>query len=253
MENLIGKHFVLTGGTSGLGYALTEALLKKGAHVTLLVRDIQKFNSLKFKHNQVHLKMKFCDLSSIKTIHQLTFQNKIDGLIHSAGLAHFKSISDHTEQEMLETYNINLIHFNILLKQLEPYFNKHAVIIGISSLAAFSTQINSGHYAASKAGFNQVLNTYRLEHPNFHVMIVNAGPIKTPFHQKADPTLKYAKKIQNIILDPKQLAEKIITSMQKGKVELNTPNWLFQAQKIYQLNPRMIERIFPFLFNNKKE
>lgn len=98
-----------------------------------------------------------------------------------------------------------------------------------------------------------VLNTYRLEHPNFHVMLVNVGPIRTPFHAKADPTLKYATQVDSLMLDPDKLAEDIITNLLENKIELNRPIWLYTLLKFYQLFPRKIEKIFPALFNNKKE
>lgn len=254
MKNLIGKHFVITGGTSGLGYAITNAVLKRGAKVTLLVRNIDKFNKTYYPYNAHLLNVQLCNLNSRSDIKKLTFQkDSIDGLIHSAGLGYFKSIDTHEEKEMIETYEINLINFNVLLKRLASYFTKHPYIVGISSLAAFSTQVYSGHYAASKAGLNQVLNTYRLEHPHYHVMLVNAGPIRTPFHAKADPTLKYAVQVDNIMLDPDKLAEDIIDSMLKNKFEINRPKWLYTLLKFYQLAPRKIEKTFPSLFNNKKE
>ena len=35
---MIGKHFIITGATSGLGYAITNELLQRGAHVTILAK-----------------------------------------------------------------------------------------------------------------------------------------------------------------------------------------------------------------------
>lgn len=251
MQQIIGKHFIVTGGTSGLGYALTQQLLAKGAHVTLLVRNIEKFNETHFPVNQHLLDSKYCDLNDATDIHQLTFSKPIDGFIHSAGLGYFKPILQHSEQEMIETYTINVLHFNLLLSQLAPYFTHHPFIVGISSLAAFSTQTASGHYAASKAGFNQVLNTLRLEQPDYQVTVVNAGPIRTPFHSKADPTLNYAAQVDKFMLDPNVLARDIISAMLKGKAEVNRPKWLHKLLKIYQLSPRTLERLAPQLFNNK--
>ncbi|GEP84771.1 putative short chain dehydrogenase [Staphylococcus piscifermentans] len=254
MENLIGKHFVITGGTSGLGYALTKVLLERGAKVTLLVRSMTKFKQTFFPHNTHLLQAVQCDLNSAEQIKRLDFAHAtINGLIHSAGLGYFKSISAHSEEEMLETYRINVVHFNILLNHLAHSFSEHPYIIGISSLAAHSTQAHSGHYAASKAAFNQVLNTYRLEHPNYHILTVNAGPIRTPFHAKADPTLKYATQVDKLMLDPDKLANQIIIYMLRNKAELNAPKWLNSLLKLYQLAPRKLERAFPKLFNNKKE
>ncbi len=54
---------------------------------------------------------------------------------------------------MIETYQLNLISFNVLYTVLRPYLTSNAHIVGISSQAAFSTQANAAHYGASKQGF----------------------------------------------------------------------------------------------------
>lgn len=143
-----------------------------------------------------------CDLQDKNAISMLPqyIDTQIDGIIYSAGLGYFKSISQHSTNEMLETYEVNIIGFNLLLHALLPYLSKHASIVGISSQAAFITQANAAHYGASKAAFNAVLNALRLEHPSYHVMSVNPGPVRTPFHEKADPSLAYAHKYDAMML-----------------------------------------------------
>lgn len=37
-----GQHFIVTGGTSGLGLSIVRKLLENKVHVTLLVRDVDK-------------------------------------------------------------------------------------------------------------------------------------------------------------------------------------------------------------------
>ena len=44
---------------------------------------------------------------------------------------------------MIETYQLNLISFNVLYTVLRPYLTSNAHIVGISSQAAFSTQANA--------------------------------------------------------------------------------------------------------------
>ena len=100
------------------------------------------------------------------------------------GLGYFKSISQHSTNEMLETYEVNIIGFNLLLHALLPYLSKHASIVGISSQAAFITQANAAYYGASKAAFNAVLNALRLEHPSYHVMLVNPDLFERLFTKK---------------------------------------------------------------------
>ena len=76
-----------------------------------------------------------CDLQDKNAISMLPqyIDTQIDGIIYSLGLGYFKSISQHSTNEMLETYEVNIIGFNLLLHALLPYLSKHASIVGISS------------------------------------------------------------------------------------------------------------------------
>ena len=62
---------------------------------------------------------------------------------------------------MIETYDVNLIGFNLLYKVLRPQFVQHAYYRNIQS-SAFVTQANAT-LRASKAAFNAVLNALRIE------------------------------------------------------------------------------------------
>ncbi|WP_436859954.1 SDR family NAD(P)-dependent oxidoreductase [Staphylococcus caeli] len=251
---MIGKHYILTGATSGLGKSILTLLLDKQVHVTVLVRNPKKLASLQQKFGKTQLTIISCDLQSQSQILNLkdTFQGQtIDGIIYSAGLGYFKAIDQHTNAEMLETYALNIINFNLLLNILQPYLTQKPKIVGIGSQSAFLTQAYAAHYGASKAAFNQVLNALRIERPNYHVLTVNTGPIATPFHEKADPTLSFAKKYKHLMLDPNHLATQIIDAMITGKTEINAPKWMHILLRIYQISPRFIERHFTFLFKNK--
>ncbi|WP_077659829.1 SDR family NAD(P)-dependent oxidoreductase [Staphylococcus aureus] len=248
-----GQHFIVTGGTSGLGLSIVRKLLENKVHVTLLVRDVDKATRIFEQELGKTINVIPCDLNDLKSIQALQFEDNtsFDGFIYSAGLGYFKSISDHSFSEMIETYQLNLISFNVLYTVLRPYLTSNAHIVGISSQAAFSTQANAAHYGASKAGFYALMNALRLESPNLHIMTVNVGPIDTPFHQKADPSMKYAKKMGEIMLDANQLAEDIIYGIKTKQLEINRPKWMHHALKMYQIAPRFFERCFPKLFKNK--
>ncbi|MFW3590796.1 SDR family NAD(P)-dependent oxidoreductase [Staphylococcus caprae] len=251
---MIGKHYIVTGGTSGLGLDIVKQLLKRGAHVTVLARNIEKFNQIDFQNEQKHVKGIQCNLQHREDISQLEGKIKtpVDGLIYSSGLGYFKSIDNYSAEEMIETYDVNLIGFNLLYKVLRPRFVQHAHIIGISSQAAFVTQANAAHYGASKAAFNAVLNALRIEEPQFHIMSVNPGPIDTPFHEKADPTLSFFNKYKYIMIDSEQLATRIVEGILKNKAEINQPAWMHQLLKFYQLAPRTLERLLPKFFKTKE-
>lgn len=250
-----GQHYIMTGATSGLGLALLKSLLQQHVQVTVLARNPQKIAQLTHSVNAKQLTIIQCDLLNLDDINNVTSQlpnTRIDGLIYSSGTGYFKSLQAHNTDEILETYQINIVNFNVLFKILLPYFTNEASIVGIGSQAAFTTQAYAAHYGASKAAFIQLMNALRLEHPSFHVMTVNTGPVNTPFHNHADPTLKYAKKYQRIMLDPTRLAHDIIDGINKRKIEINQPKWMHVMLKFYNLAPRTLERLFPFVFKNKK-
>ncbi|MDT3960759.1 SDR family NAD(P)-dependent oxidoreductase [Staphylococcus kloosii] len=250
-----GRHYIMTGATSGLGLALLKALLQKSVQVTVLARNPQKIAQLAHTVNSKQLTIINCDLLNLDDINSIPSQlpnTNIDGLIYSSGTGYFKSIQTHNIEEMLETYQLNIVNFNVMFKVLLPYFSNNASIVGIGSQAAYTPQAYAAHYGASKAAFIQLMNALRLEHPSFHVMTVNTGPVNTPFHNHADPTLKYAKKYQRMMLDPTRLAQDIIEGINKRKTEINKPSWMHIMLKIYNIAPRTIERLFPFAFKNKK-
>lgn len=250
-----GQHFVLTGATSGVGLSILKLLLQQQVKVTVLVRSPQKLTDLKNADKHNLLQIIECDLLNVDDINDLPqyFQNTtITGLIYSAGIGYFKSIAGHSTPEITDTYNLNVVHFNLLFKILQPHLTQKASIVGIGSQASHITQAHAAHYGASKAAFNHLLNALRLEHPNYHVMVVNTGPIDTAFHQKADPSLKYAQKYQSIMLDSDTLAKDIINGIIRQKTEINKPYWMYVLLKFYNLAPRTIERLLPKLFKNKQ-
>ena len=47
MHELVGKSIIVTGGSRGLGLALVETLVERGAKVTVLARDTKRLNEIK--------------------------------------------------------------------------------------------------------------------------------------------------------------------------------------------------------------
>lgn len=123
---MIGQHYIVTGGTSGLGLEIVKQLLEKGVFVTVIARNESKFNDIDFGSYQSKVTMVHCDLQNREAIANITSTIKypINGLIYSSGLGYFKSVTHHSTEEMIETYDVNLISFNLLYNVLRPYFSK---------------------------------------------------------------------------------------------------------------------------------
>lgn len=238
------KNYIVTGGTSGLGYSIVKELLNEGCKVTVLSRDINKFNQIELFKNNNDVRALKCDLIDVEDLiflkHKLS--HGIDGFIHCAGLSHIANMSSITIDQMNEIYKINTINFSILLNTLRPFFVKEPTIVGISSFASLITNKGTGHYGASKAAFSQILNTLRMEEPNYHVLVVNPGPIDTPFLEKADPYYLYRNINKNLMLNPDKLAKIIVKGIKTQKEEINKPQLVHYLLKIYQLAPLFLKK-----------
>ena len=77
-----GKHFLVTGGSRGIGGAVTKALLAMGAEVTVTARTRQDFEQNFAGQTQVSFQP--LDLSDFKAIQTLPLGH-YDGLVLNAG------------------------------------------------------------------------------------------------------------------------------------------------------------------------
>ena len=71
---MLGKHYIVTGGTSGLGLEITKRLIKK-AHVTILARNKEKYKQINFKPFEKRVQMLTCDLQDKMLLAYISIPN----------------------------------------------------------------------------------------------------------------------------------------------------------------------------------
>jgi len=152
---------VVTGGASGLGLSVVQALTKQGISVTSLDRQAGPSTD-----RQTFVP---CDVRSEADVRQaLEAARKRSGaarlVVNCAGVGHSARVIGRQGLHPLELFqqvlNVNLVGtFNVLrlaaehMQMLLPGEDgQRGVIINTSSIAAFDGQIGQAAYAASKAG-----------------------------------------------------------------------------------------------------
>ena len=86
--DLSGKHFVVTGGNSGLGLETVRGLANHGAHVTLACRDASKGQAVKASIGG-SIDVRALDLASLQSVREFAASladSTIDVLINNAGV-----------------------------------------------------------------------------------------------------------------------------------------------------------------------
>ncbi len=81
-QRFADKHYLITGGTSGIGAALAGRLMEAGAHVTVTGRDASKFKASRLAENGANfLQLDMADFTQLRN----TPLPKVDGLVCNAG------------------------------------------------------------------------------------------------------------------------------------------------------------------------
>ena len=230
MRNIENTTALITGGTKGIGYGIAEAMLNQNMNVVITgrgqkgvdkaVADLQKIG----KGKVVGVSADVRDMNEMeKAVKTANDQfGGLDILIANAGLGHFGSIEDLTEQQWHETIDINLTGvFNSVKTAVSSLKrSENAYIITIASLAGTNFFAGGAAYNASKfglVGFTQAI-MLDLRQQGINVSTIMPGSVSTYFNDHV-PSDADAWKIQPedigemvvdlLKLDPRTLPSKI--------------------------------------------
>lgn len=187
-----GKVFVVTGGGSGLGAAVSRMLVEAGVRVVVADINVEAGNSVAeslgteagFIRTDVTSE---ADGQAAVDMALTTF-GKLNGLVNCAGIAPGEKVLGRDGPHQLESFaravGINLIGtFNMIRlaaaaieKQAPDNGGERGVIVNTASVAAFDGQIGQAAYAASKGGVVSMTLPIARELARFGIRVVSIAP-----------------------------------------------------------------------------
>ena len=160
----MNKNVLITGGTSGIGEAISREFAKKGYNLIInYINSKEKAEKLKteleteFNISVLTIQGDLSEEKAIENMVDIAMDKfgKVDVLVNNAGIVIDKEFEDRTIEDWKQTLNINLIAPFILTKLIgkEMVKNKGGAIINISSTNGINTYYpTSVDYDASKSG-----------------------------------------------------------------------------------------------------
>ena len=189
-----GQVALVTGGSAGLGLALTTALARAGWTVVTDGRDRSRLARAmeEVAGNVVPVPGDVTDPTHrqalVDTVHDL---GRLDLLVHNAstlGPTPLPPLRTVTADEIDDVWRTNVGAPLVLTAALLPQLvASHGVLLSISSDAAVEHYEGWGLYAASKAGLDHVTLTFAAENPELTAYAVDPGDMRTQMHQDAFP------------------------------------------------------------------
>ncbi|MGH1336196.1 MAG: SDR family oxidoreductase [Aureispira sp.] len=188
------KTILITGGTSGIGFACAAYLLQHNYQVLITGQNPE---NLKKALEQLGDKATgyLSDTSSMQDIVQLakkvkaTF-NRIDGLFINAGIFQAASFEATTEDLFDKTMGINFKGAFFTMQHFIPLLNNPSSIVLNTSVVVFKSFSNTSVYTASKAALESVAKVLNVELKDKGIRIntVSPGVTRTPIQQKSGMT-----------------------------------------------------------------
>ena len=160
----MNKNVLITGGTRGIGEAISREFAKKGYNLIInYINSKEKAEKLKteleteFNISVLTIQGDLSEENAIENMVDIAMDKfgKVDVLVNNAGIVIDKEFEDRTIEDWKQTLNINLIAPFILTKLIgkEMVKNKGGAIINISSTNGINTYYpTSVDYDASKSG-----------------------------------------------------------------------------------------------------
>lgn len=208
----MNKNVLITGGTRGIGEAISREFAKKGYNLIInYIKSKEKAeklkNELEEKYNIEVLTVQadLADEKEIKNMVDIALNKfgKIDVLVNNAGIIIDKEFEEKTIEDWKQTLNINLIAPFILTKLIgkEMVKNKSGAIINISSINGINTyHPSSVDYDASKSGLISLTFDSAVEFsPYVRVNCIAPGWVDTEMNK--DLSVDYVKEeIERILV-----------------------------------------------------
>jgi short-subunit dehydrogenase len=177
------KVVVITGGSDGIGKALIEGLIPRGAKVATCGRSHDKIYKLQMEYSNVLLHAVACDVSieeECRRFIESTIETfgRIDILINNAGISMRALFAECDTKVTRKVMEINFLGAVYCTKYALPsILENKGTIVGVSSTAGYRGLPGRSAYSASKFALQGWLESLRTEllHSGVNVMWVCPG------------------------------------------------------------------------------
>jgi 3-dehydrosphinganine reductase len=257
------KTALITGGSSGLGFALAELLGKQGYAIVIVARNQERINKAVTNLSAMNIKVQgiSCDITNEAALKITSEQvkaehGKIDYLVLNAGVVTTKLLSDYTNAaEMKQDLEIDLWGTILSAHTFQPLLVSGSKVLLISSGFGLMGAAGYSMYCAAKAGiinFGECLRRELLS-KKINVYVACPGDMDTPqFHEEVKNAPQWMKKqTPRKLMKTAEVAVKILKMAQGSKKYLIIPsadvNLLVVLSKILprKFRDSLLDGMFP--------
>lgn len=216
-----GNTVLITGGATGIGFALAKMFVKEGNEVIICGRREHKLNEAKDKLPQIHTMR--CDITKVADRFALYGNIKrefedVNMLVNNAGIGRkidlkqgkLGLMEDEIYTNLMAPIHLSACFIPDLLEQ------KESAIINVTSGLAFVPIAAMPIYCATKAAMHSFSVSLRHQLKDTSVKVFEVSPpiVDTEFHKDARSEIKSRS------IPPSEVAEETLRSLERDEYEI---------------------------------
>src|SRR6202171_5636327 len=190
--DLRSRTWLITGASSGLGYALAEFVLQQGDRVALGARSQAAMTALaaRYPDRALALALDVTNAEQRAAAVQQTEQRfgAIDVLVNNAGIDYIGAIEEQEERDYRAIFEVNFFGAVSMLRLVLPGMRarKQGTIVNVSSMDGIASLPVNGFYSSSKFALEGLTESLwqEIEPIGLRAFLVEPGSFRTGIEQR---------------------------------------------------------------------
>jgi hypothetical protein len=238
-----GRLVVITGGSSGIGFAIAQRLTGLGARIVLIANDPDKLQhavaALDGTPGQVSSVV--CDVGDPSAVAGamatlLRDDGTPDVLINNAGFAVYRPFEQSDAEEIKRLFEVNFAGHLLCTKAVldSMIARRRGHIVNIASVAGLFTITPNAVYGAAKSGIIAWSRALRVELARYGigVSVVCPGRVETPFFDHESFMQRRERRETSLTVSMPAVVEAVLDTIQRNREMVVVPrywNWFARA------------------------
>jgi short-subunit dehydrogenase len=240
-----GAVALVTGASSGIGWATAVRLASLGARVILHGRDTERLATLATITGGTPLAADLADPAGVSLLATaaLDAAGRVDILVNNAGQGSAGRFTSMTDEQVRRLFAVDLLAPVELTRMLLPGMVSRGAghLVFVTSIAGRMGVAGEAVYSAAKAGLDVFAESLRLElaGTGVNVGVLVPAVVRTAFFERRGQP--YHRRTPHP-LPPERVADALVRAIAVNRPELYTPAWLRVPVAVRSLLPGTYRR-----------
>lgn len=273
-SSVSGKVAFVTGGASGIGAALTTALVRGGAHVWIADRQIGRAQELAqglsnggAKVHAIELDVRDAAAFERAAAGAVQASGRIDFLFNNAGIGVSGEVDSYSLADWDDVFDVNLHGVVHGIQAVYPIMIRQGFghIVNTASMAGLMATVGQTSYSASKHAVVALSRSMRIEAERHGVRVsaLCPGVIRTPIltggeygriGQPGASADKYLEEWERLRpMDADKFAERVMKAVLRNNAIIIVPAWWKTFWYLDRLAPAVTMRLLKMVLKRQRE